>query len=130
MQACRTSVPEHQQDDKSSDGKVRHVLLAMYCLWTSNKVQHTNAFGHLWRPTTEWAPPPLTTPTTERQTELNGENPQIQGAIVCHLITTAILFISQNEANKHFTLIRWLNHPVVQTSRKAKHDKNGHNWPK
>ena len=104
MPACRTSVPEHQQDDKSSDGKIKHVLLVMFCPWTSNKVQHTNDFGNLWRPTTEWAP--VTTPTTERQTGLNGENPQIQEAFVSHLFTTTILFISQNEANNHTTFIR------------------------
>ena len=50
MQTCRpcpTPVLENHGDDKAPDGKIGHVLIAIYCSWTSSLEELSKNFGHL-----------------------------------------------------------------------------------
>ena len=44
---CRTPVLENHGDDKAPDDKISHVLIAIYCSWTSNLAKLSKNFGHL-----------------------------------------------------------------------------------
>ena len=47
---CRTVLTpavESHRDDKAPDDKIRHVLKAINCFWTSSLAQLSEKFGHL-----------------------------------------------------------------------------------
>ena len=43
---CRTPVMENYGDDKAPDDKIRYVLIAIYCSWTSSLAELPKNFGH------------------------------------------------------------------------------------
>ena len=114
---CRTPVLEYHRDDKTPENKIRHVLIVIYCSWTSSLAQTPTNFGHL-----QWPASPLC---------IAGRNLQIQLVIVRKLFNRKRWLIHQNDANKeYFALIRWLDHLGDWTPHSiTKTVKIGQNWP-
>ena len=44
---CSTPVFENHPDGKAPDDKITHVLIEIYCFWTSSLAQLSQNFGHL-----------------------------------------------------------------------------------
>ena len=85
---CHTSVLEKHRVNRAPDDKILHVLIVIYCSWTSGLTQASNNLGHL-----QGLAGPLCT---------DDRNLQIQMVIVRKLIYIKRLLIHQNEATKYF----------------------------
>ena len=114
--ACGHVILENHLYDKTPDDKIGHVLIVIYCSWTSSLAQPPKNFGHLW-----WPAGPLC---------IAGGKFSIQMVIVRKLIDRKIWLMHENEANKqYFAIIRWLAHLGDWiTHSMTKTVKIGQNW--